>query len=268
MIENSSLEGEVAVVVGGLGQLGRVTSKALLSRGAAVCVLDTAPSVEADEFIKRNQNRSRLRYFEVDITDEKCVQDGAIASRELLGPTSILIVLAHYKGPRELAPGHRFFSPPETYPLDEWNRALAVNLTGLLNVIKAYGSQMIEAQRGSIVATSSTYGIVSPDPRVYGESGINSPIAYAATKSAILGITRYLAVHWAKHGIRVNAIVPGGIEHPAQSDGFRKAYIERTPLGRMAVPEDYLDAIMFLVSSQSRYMTGQQLVVDGGWTAW
>jgi NAD(P)-dependent dehydrogenase (short-subunit alcohol dehydrogenase family) len=125
---------------------------------------------------------------------------------------------------------------------------------------------MYEKEGGIVVNFSSTYGIVSPDPRIYGESGINSPVAYAATKSGLLNMTRYMAVHW-RPRVRVNVLAPGGVE-AGQHPDFIEQYEARTPLARMARPEDYQGAILFLCSEASAYMTGSVLTVDGGWTAW
>ena len=126
---------------------------------------------------------------------------------------------------------------------------------------------MMERGGGSIVNLSSTYGVVSADPRIYGDSGVNSPISYAGSKSAILNMSRYLAVHWREKNIRVNTLIPGGV-FDNQGDEFVKNYSARTPLGRMAKAEEYQGATLFMLSDASTYMTGATVTVDGGWTAW
>ena len=125
---------------------------------------------------------------------------------------------------------------------------------------------MYRENGGVIVNISSTYGVVSADPRVYGDSGINSPVAYAATKSGLLNFTRYLAVHW-RPKVRANVLIPGGVQNNQDPD-FIEEYCQRAPLGRMAQPEDYQGALLFMCSDASSYMTGSAITVDGGWTAW
>ena len=129
-----------------------------------------------------------------------------------------------------------------------------------------------QGQGGSVIQTASTYGIVGPDFRIYEGSSyldheITTPAVYSASKAAVCGLTRYLATYWAKEGIRVNTLVPGGIES-GQNEKFIENYGARTPLGRMASADEMVGAVVFLASDASSYMTGQMLVVDGGWTAW
>jgi NAD(P)-dependent dehydrogenase (short-subunit alcohol dehydrogenase family) len=171
----------------------------------------------------------------------------------------VLINAAHYKG-------GAFFSSLAEYPLEAWNQVLAVNLTGAFLMCREFGSRMYTGEGGVIVNFSSTYGLVSPDPRVYGASGINSPIAYAATKSALINMTRYIAVHW-RPKVRANVIAPGGVE-AGQDPAFIRNYEARTPLGRMARREDYQGTLLYMCSPASAYMTGSVVTVDGGWTAW
>ena len=142
------------------------------------------------------------------------------------------------------------------------------NLNGLFKTTKIFGGQMIKQKGGVIINTSSTYGIVSPREDIYGKSGINSPVGYSTTKSAIINFTRYVATHWSKYNIRANTISPGGISDPNQSKEFVKLYKKNTPLSRMSSADDYQSALIFLASEDSSYMTGSNLVIDGGWTAW
>ena len=155
----------------------------------------------------------------------------------------------------------------QTIPIDAREQVFKVNVTGVLMACQTFGKTMIENGGGSIVNLSSTYGVVSADPRIYGESGVNSPISYAGSKSAILNITRYLAIHWREKNIRVNTLIPGGV-FDNQGDEFVKNYSARTPLGRMARAEEYQGATLFMLSDASSYMTGATVTVDGGWTAW
>ena len=148
-----------------------------------------------------------------------------------------------------------------------WNKAIDVNLTGVFLCCQKIGKVMVKQRKGVIINISSTYGLVAPDQRIYGKSGQNSAAFYATTKSGILNLTRYLASYWQRKGIRVNTLSPGGVEKNQDPD-FIKKYSERTPLGRMAKKDEYIGPIIFLASEASSYMTGSNLIVDGGWTAW
>ncbi|MFX0087237.1 MAG: SDR family oxidoreductase, partial [Candidatus Hodarchaeota archaeon] len=156
-----------------------------------------------------------------------------------------------------------------------WDLALKINLTGMFLVTREVGKEMQKNPKGgSIVNISSTYGVVSPDHRIYQttqnidqEQSLNTPIGYAVCKSAVLNFTRYLASYWANFKIRVNTLTPGGV-YENQDPQFVKNYCNRVPLGRMAQKSEYQGAIIFLLSDASSYMTGSNLVIDGGWTCW
>ena len=159
----------------------------------------------------------------------------------------------------------------EDFPIELWNEGITVNLTGMFLCAQAVTKPMLEQGSGVIVNVSSMYGLVGPDQRLYKSSDkekkVFKPVIYSVTKSAVIGLTRYLATYWAGKNIRVNALTPGGVfnEH---TDEFVHRYSYRTPLGRMAEKSEYCGALLFLVSDASSYMTGANLVVDGGWTAW
>jgi len=157
----------------------------------------------------------------------------------------------------------------EEFPQDLWNKAISTNLTGMMFLCQEVGKIMKKQRNGSIINISSIYGLVGSDQRIYGNSNLNSPISYAATKGAIVSLTRYLAAYWYKKNIRVNTLSLGGVEAKEyMSKKFIHNYSEKTILGRMAQSDEYNGALLFLLSDASSYMTGSNLVIDGGWTAW
>jgi len=266
-----SLEGKTALVVGGLGQIGANSAKILLDAGAEVEILDVVAESESSraQILREQYKGNDLTFSKLDITSEKEVEDKISDSKNKFKKIDILINHAHFKGdPKLLKPHSEFFSSVEDYPFEVWKNTIDVNLNGLFLLTKAVGKCMKEQQSGVIVNTASTYGLLSPNKSIYGDSGINSPISYAVTKAAILNFSRYLATHWAEHNIRVNTISPGGVDNSAQSVEFKDAYSKLTPMGRLAADTEYQGAILFLASNASSYMTGSNLVVDGGWTAW
>jgi NAD(P)-dependent dehydrogenase (short-subunit alcohol dehydrogenase family) len=266
-----SLEGKTAIVVGGLGQIGINTVKILLDAGAVVEVLDIVDEADSEraQSLRYEYKDNILFFSKIDITSEESVKEKIFETKKNFGDIDILINHAHYKGdPELLKPHSEFFSSFEDYPFEVWKKTIDVNLNGLFLITKAVGAYMKEQSSGVIVNTSSTYGMVSPNKAIYGDSGINSPVSYAVTKAAILNFSRYLATHWAEHNIRVNTISPGGVDNPSQSDNFKKNYSRLTPLGRLAVDNEYQGAVLYLASDASSYMTGSNLIVDGGWTVW
>jgi len=161
--------------------------------------------------------------------------------------------------------------PFESYPEESWDRVLGVNLKGVFLCCQVFGGAMAQRGAGSIINIVSIYGVVSPDQKLYeyrrrrGET-FYKPVAYSASKSGLLNLTRYLSVYWAQKGVRVNSLTIAGV-YNEQEQPFLDAYCERIPIGRMADPHDYNGAVVFLASRASQYMTGSNLVVDGGWTA-
>lgn len=266
-----SMKDRVVVVVGGLGQIGIHTSAMMLEAGARVVIIDTqSTTIDLSLTVLSDYaGGGNLALYDCDITDELLTIGTLEKIYATFSRVDVLVNHAHFKGdPRELKPHSKFFASFEDYPLSIWKEVVDVNLNSLFTICQFVGRKMIEQQGGVIINTSSTYGLGSPIPSIYGESGINSPISYATTKCAILNFTRYLAIHWAKYGIRANTISPGGVLNSNQSNEFIEKYSKQCPIGRLAEANEYKGALLFLASDASSYMTGSNLVIDGGWTAW
>ena len=267
-----SLHGKVAVVTGALGLLGKNHCSALAEAGAHVVVADLdgdAAREHADSY--RARSLPETLGIGVDITSADSVKSLRDAVLGAFGRVDILVNNAAindmFENPAAAAEQSRF----EVYPLELWRRSLDVNVTGTFLCSQIVGTEMARRKAGSIINIASTYGIVAPDQSLYrrvdGTQEFYKSAAYPVTKGAVISFTRFLAAYWGSAGVRVNSLSPGGVEN-AQDDFFVKNYAARTPLGRMAAPDDYRGAIVFLASDASRYMTGANLVVDGGWTAW
>lgn len=271
MTRRQDLTGRTVVVTGGAGMLGSRFAGALLEAGAAVAVLDVAvPSEERMAALRaRAADPSRLHAVACDVRDDASVTAAADAIEAALGPVDGLVNAAAI----DAVPGAPAANGPfESYPSDRFLAILDVNLVGVVRCCQVFGSRMASRGRGSIVNVASTYGLVGPDQRLYeplrreGQEFFK-PAVYTASKAALVGLTRYLAAYWGSAGVRVNTLVPGGVE-AGQHPEFVAAYAARTPLGRMARPDEYDGAVVLLLSDDAAYMTGSELVVDGGYTAW
>ncbi len=264
------LKGRTAIVTGGLGILGRRFCRGLADFGANVVVadLDEAEARTFADEITRETGASALG-IGCNVADETSV--AALVTRvvERFGGIDILHNNAASKS-NDLA---KFFAPFEEYSLDEWRKIMSVNLDGMYLVVKHVGEQMVRQGRGgSIIQTASIYGIMGSDKRIYEGSDylgmqINNPAVYSASKAGVVGLTRWLATYWADKNIRVNCLVPGGVES-GQNDTFKQRYSARIPMGRMARGEEMVGALVYLASDASSYVTGHVLVVDGGLNAW
>jgi NAD(P)-dependent dehydrogenase (short-subunit alcohol dehydrogenase family) len=264
------LEDEVAVVTGALGKLGPIWIEALLDAGATVCALDLANARVSAEFSKlqRRFDETRLKLECTDVKDRQSLEAVCSNCVAAFGVPTILVNNAGIdRPPTNSAKGYRL----EDIPFDENRQIFEVNTLGLFLVTQVFGTRMVEAGRGSIINIGSMYASVSPDERFYdhipGEPPFLKPPAYGASKAAVINLTRYLATHWAPRGVRVNALSPGGVLG-GQDEEFKRKFCNRVPLGRMATAEDLRGPLLFLASQASAYVTGTELVVDGGFTAW
>jgi NAD(P)-dependent dehydrogenase (short-subunit alcohol dehydrogenase family) len=266
-----SLDGRVAIVTGALGLLGREHCRALAKHGANVVATDLDAS--ACQALSRELPGGGEKHLGVaaDITQPGEVSSLRDAVLRRFGRLDVLVNNAAVDDKFTSSEAAAELSKFENYPLELFRRSLDVNVVGTFLCSQVLGAEMAKAGRGSIVNIASTYGLVAPDQSIYrrpdGTQGFWKSAAYPTTKGAVLSFTRFLAAYWASGGVRVNALSPGGVEN-AQDRHFVDAYSARTPLGRMAKPTDYQGALVFLASDASAYMTGANLVVDGGWTTW
>ncbi len=264
------LTGRNAVITGAIGILGRRFCNGLAEFGANIAVVDLEEAA-AKDVAAELAARHGVKAIGIgcDITDPKAVTDATAAIVKAFGEIHILHNNVGGKTPGLDA----YFAAFEDYQLSEWRRVMAVNIDGVFLVDQAIGRQMVkQCKGGSIIHTASIYGVLAPDQRIYEGSeylgrAINTPAVYSASKAAVVGLTQYLATYWAEKGIRVNCITPGGVES-GQNEAFKQRYGARVPLGRMARGDEMVNALVWLASDASSYVTGQNIMIDGGLSAW
>ena len=267
------LTGKNIVVSGGAGFLGEHFVDAILEANGNPIILDNDKE-RLIELEKKYKNTSTM-FFLVDILNYNQLVK---ISRKIISKKSkidVLINATAFAMKNLLKGGKEFFNPIENYSRDLWEIAINVNLTGTFLVTQMFGKSMIENKSGVIINIASDVGIISPDPRIYEPNELydykgvsfNTPISYSVSKAGIISFTRHLATHWAKYGIRVNALSPAGV-YNNHEDKFVEQLTSRIPLARMADPEELKGPIIFLASDASSFMTGTNLVVDGGRTIW
>ena len=267
IFKNFDLKNKTAVLTGSAGRLGNEFAHILCQAGANVILvdIDSKKNKKLESSLKKKFDNKIISYT-LDISNQNSVKK---LKKEILAKFGRLDILIN----------NAFFNPSinqsqkmkkfETFPLEVWNKVIGVNLTGVFVCSQELGSIMAKQKGGVIVNISSIYGMVGADQRIYGESGLNSQPSYAATKGAIVNLTRYLAAYWNGKNVRVNTLTLGGVlDKSYMKESFIKKYSEKTILGRMANKNEYNGALLFLVSDASSYMTGTNLVIDGGWTAW
>jgi NAD(P)-dependent dehydrogenase (short-subunit alcohol dehydrogenase family) len=256
-----SLSDRVAVVTGGAGQLGGEIARGLAERGAKVAVFDVAAE---------DRNDGGVQSFRVDVTDRDAIERASDDVIEAWGVPHVLVNAAALDSPPD-APAEEV-GPFEHYPISSFDQVMAVNVKGTLLPCQVIGGRMAAEGRGSIVNISSVYGMLSPVQELYdfrrskGEEFFK-PVGYSVSKSALYNLTRYLATYWAKSGVRVNTLTLAGVWND-QPEEFLDAYTARMPLGRMADAREVVGPVVFLASDASSYVTGANLVADGGWSAW
>jgi NAD(P)-dependent dehydrogenase (short-subunit alcohol dehydrogenase family) len=262
------LDNQIAVVTGACGKLGPVWTEALLSAGAWVAALDLADaSVSTAYQSLAAGGGERLRRFDCDVTNRQSIETAAGLIAREMGEAAILVNNAGVDQPPDSGTRSRI----DDLPLEQFRRMVEVNLLGTFQVTQVIGGAMAARGEGAIINIGSLYAAVSPDQRFYdhlpGEIPFLKSPAYGASKAAVVNMTKYFATLWGPRGVRVNTLSPGGVL-AGQDDRFRAKYSARVPLDRMAQPDDLRGPLLFLASRASSYVTGHELRVDGGFTAW
>lgn len=264
------LHGKVAVVTGGAGILGQHFCAGLAEAGANVVVVDLqGEKAQESAQVFAEHYKTKAIGVGCDVSDPESVQAMVTEVVAEFGEINIL----HNNAAGKSDDLDAFFAPFEEYRLDQWRKIMSVNLDGMFLVAQAVGKQMVaQGKGGSIIQTASIYGVMAPDHRIYEGSfylgrQINTPAVYTASKAAVIGLTKHLATYWADKGIRVNTLTPGGTES-GQNEEFKRRYSARIPLGRMANAHEMVGALLYLASDASSYVTGQNIILDGGLNAW
>ncbi|PLW76670.1 SDR family oxidoreductase [Cohaesibacter celericrescens] len=267
-----TVEGRVAVVTGGLGQLGTQFSKSLAEAGAKVAIFSRRPFSAAQVAEKFPGLENNIRVYEASVTDKDALE---AATAQLTADWGVPDILVNNAGIDSKPDGDADQNAPfEEYPKKYWDEIIETNLTGVMLTTQVVGSKMAEQKRGSIINVGSMYGSVSPNQALYAyrleRDGVPfvKAISYAASKSGLVNMTRYLATYWAKQGVRVNLVSFGGVKTGSYDKEFIDAFLERVPMGRQAEVDEYNGIIQFLASDASSYMTGANLAMDGGFTCW
>lgn len=268
------LTGRVAIITGGAGLLGGKHAEAIAEMGGIPVLLDL------DAHKTTDRAREIVETFGVqalgvasDVTRREAVAEALSKTLAAFGRVDILINNA--ANDPKVGDGHKdvLWRRFENFPLEVWERDVAVGLTGAFLCSQIVGSEMARHGRGVILNIASELAIIAPDQRIYRQDGLPEdkqpvkPVSYSAVKAGLLGLTRYLATYWADKGVRVNALLPGGV-YTDQDAGFVQRLSDLVPLRRMAHVDEYKAAIVFLVSDASSYMTGSNLIIDGGRTCW
>lgn len=274
--EQYSLQGKTALVVGGRGYLGSRFCIALQDAGACVYAADLPVASKAAAADTHHIHMSGIKNLTIDVTNEQSIMSMVEDFKKDEQSIDILVYSVTAK-PDD------FYYPFTECSLEGWQTILRAELDGLFLVTSRVGSVMQKAGKGNIILISSIYGVVGNDQRIYKGANLDklygnkadkkfdqiyAHAGYAAAKGAVISMTRFLAAYWGEKGIRVNCITPGGIAHPGENEDFVKAYSNKVPLGRKAKPEEISASVVYLASDASSYVTGHNLVIDGGWTAW
>lgn len=272
MYDPFSVKDRIAIVTGGLGQLGTQFSKSLAEAGAKVAIFSRRPFSSDQVEAKFPGLSEHIRIYEASVRKKEELQ---AVTDQLVADWGVPHILINNAGIDSKPDGGAEQNAPfEVYPQKFWDEIIDTNLTGVMLTSQVVGEKMAEAGRGSIINIGSIYGMVSPNQALYAyrleRDGVPfiKAVSYAASKSGLLNLTRYLATYWAEKGVRVNIISFGGVKTATFDKEFIEAFLERVPMRRQAEIDEYNGVIRFLASDASSYMTGSNVVVDGGFTAW
>ncbi len=259
------ISGRVVVVTGAAGRLGRQFTESLTKLGAKVAAIDVTERLHT-----MYQGREDILTITAGVTSRESLEAALTQIQAAWGAPYGLVNNAALDSPPDSSASEN--GPFETYPEESIDKILDVNVKGVALCCQVFGGAMAEAGRGSIVNIGSIYGLVSPVQDIYefrreGGEQFYKPVAYSISKSALYNLTRYLATYWGKQGVRVNTMTLAGV-FDNQDPRFLEGYLARMPIGRMANPDEYNGTVAYLMSDASVYMTGSNLVIDGGWTAW
>lgn len=272
MTDVFDLSGRIAIVTGGLGQLGRDFTRGLVEAGARVAIYSRRPVDDAALAEMFPGLTDSIRVYVASVADKQALQD---ATDQLCADWGVPHILVNNAGIDSKPDGSAEQNAPfEDYPQKYWDEIIDVNLTGVMLCCQVVGARMAKEGRGSIINVGSIYGMVSPNQALYAyreeRDGVPfyKAVSYAASKSGLVNLTRYVATYWAKQNVRCNLVSFGGIKTGSFDKEFIDAFLERVPMGRQAEMGEYNGVIRFLASDASSYMTGSNTVVDGGFTAW
>jgi NAD(P)-dependent dehydrogenase (short-subunit alcohol dehydrogenase family) len=255
------LRGRVVVLTGASGLIGRALLAAFRRGGARVAAVDLKTPDAATAASDVAGGTGEAVGFEADVTRSEQVAELARRVLEKFGRVDVLVNSHHYK------PAGFLEAEAETFPDELWDRILEVQLKATFLTCREFGRAMLRQGRGSIVNLASVYGVVSSNPDLYEGNSLGNPVAYSAAKGGVIMLTRYLGVHWASRGVRVNCVTPAGVFN-GQEPAFLERFARKSPMGRMMNVDEVVGAVLYLASDASSYTTGSNLIVDGGWTAW
>lgn len=274
MLGNFDLSGKTAIITGGGGLLGKQHAHALLEIGANVILADVNSDTADEQASDLNTLGLRGKAFaqRMDVTNESQIREVLKAGNIQFRQIDVLINNAAID-PKVQADALINTSRLENFSIDDWNFQINVGLSGAFLCSKIFGTDMAERRSGVILNIASDLSVIAPDQRLYETEGVEAkmqsvkPITYSVVKSGLVGMTKYLSTYWHDAGVRVNALSPGGV-YNGQNAGFLYKVQQRIPLGRLAEKGEYRSAVQFLCSDASSYMTGQNLVIDGGRSVW
>lgn len=271
-----SVKDKICIVTGGMGQIGKNFVQELYRREARVAVFTAHLSPERVEkvFPSAEYDYDRLRCYQVDINDKATIE-AALDEMEKIWPGAPDVLVNNAGIDTQPSAPPEVSGPFEKFPESVFREVVDVNLVGTFLCCQAVGARMVrDGKGGSIINIGSIYGMLSPIQDIYAykeeRTGVPfiKPVAYSAAKSGIYNLTRYLATYWGKKSIRVNTLTPAGVWRDTQDETFQANFCARMPMGRMSQENEYNGALIFLASQASSFMTGSNLVIDGGWTAW